>query len=228
VIFGSAVRNGAGRSRGQHLPAHRAFGEQRRSAGQSATPHTLTRKGTELLIRLTAATMAAGAIALAAGCSTAGQTSTAAQHATTAPATPVHGTPTAAAPVLAHRLTMAQARAAYIRITHPFNVAVAAVNRDVADAAPWSQFRADTLAVIRADRAWARHVRAVRWPARVQRYITAMLHTDVPAEIRCDEAMAAAGGMQAATNVFNTSRDCKDNTADEDKIRAMLNLPSVD
>jgi hypothetical protein len=186
----------------------------------------LTQNGTDLLIRLTAATLAAGAIALSAGCSTAGQTPTpaAAQHAATAPATPAHATP---APVLARRLTMAQARAAYIRITRPFNAAVAAVNRDVADAAPWSQFRADTLAVIRADRAWARHVRAVRWPARVQRYLTAMLHTNVPAEIRCDQAMAAAGGMQAATNVFNTRQDCKDNTANEDKIRAMLNLPPV-
>ncbi len=183
----------------------------------------MTRNGIELLIRLTA-TLAAGAIVLAAGCSAAGHTPTAAQHAASARPTRVQATP---APVLARRLTMAQARAAYVRITRSFNAAVAAVNRDVADAAPWSRFRADTLAVIRADRAWARHVRGVRWPARVQRYITAMLRTSVPAEIRCDQAMAAAGGMQAATNVFNTRQDCKDNTANEDKIRAMLNLPPM-
>jgi hypothetical protein len=123
---------------------------------------------------------------------------------------------------------MAQARAVYIRITRPFNAAVAVVNRDVADAAPWSQFRADTLAVVSADQTWARHIRAVLWPRRVQRYVTAMLRTDVPAEIRCDQAMAAAGGLQAATSVFNTNKDCRDNTANVDKIRAMLNLPSIE
>jgi hypothetical protein len=182
--------------------------------------------GAASVISLTASTLIAGVIAVSAGCSVAGQTPTpaAAQRTTTAPATAVHATP---APVLARSLTMAQARAAYLRITRPFNAAVAAINRDVAAAAPWSQFRADTLAVIRADRAWARHVRAIRWPVRVQRYITAMLHTNVPAEIRCDRAMAAAGSMQAAANVFNTRQDCKDNTANEDKIRAMLNLPVV-
>ena len=179
-----------------------------RLLGRARRP--LARNGAELLIRLTAATLGAGAIALAGGCSAAGQTPTpAAAHAATASATPVQATP---APVLARRLTMAQARAAYVRLTSRLNAAVAAVNRDVADAAPWSRFRADTLAVIRADRAWARHVRAVRWPARLQRYITAMLRTNVPSEIRCDQAMAAAGDMQAATNVFNTRADCKDNT----------------
>jgi hypothetical protein len=116
------------------------------------------------------------------------------QRSATAPATSAHVTP-----VVARRLTMAQARAAYLRITRPFNAAVAAVNRDVASGAPWSRLRADTLAVVRADRAWAGHMRAERWPARVQRYATAMLRTDIPAEIRCDQAMAAAGGMQAAT-----------------------------
>jgi hypothetical protein len=117
--------------------------------------------------RLTAAMLAAGVIAMSAGCSVAGQTPepAAARHATTAPA--VDATP---APVLARRMTRAQARAAYVRITRPFNAAVAAVNRDVADAAPWSQFRADTLAVIRADRAWARHVlgERIQHPAGLQ------------------------------------------------------------
>lgn len=174
------------------------------------------------MIRLTAAALAAVTIALAVGCSRAGQDSTAAggQRSATAPAS-------SAASVPAPRLTIAQARAAYIRIARPFNAAVAAVNRDVADGAPWSRFRADTLAVVRADRAWARHMRAERWPARVQRYVTAMLRTDIPAEIQCDRAMAAAGGMQAATTVFNTRPDCKDHTANEDKIRKILHLPPV-
>jgi hypothetical protein len=37
--------------------------------------------------------------------------------------------------------------------------------------------------------------------------------------------MAAAGGMQAATTVFDTRPGCKDRTANEDKIRRILQLP---
>jgi hypothetical protein len=172
------------------------------------------------LTRLTLATLAAVTIALAAGCSAAGQTPTASggQPSATKPAT---------APALARRLTMAQARAAYMRISRPFNAAVAAVNRDVASGVPWSRFRADTIAVVRADRAWARRMRAEPWPPGVQRYVTAMLRTDIPAEIRCDRAMAAAGSLQAATTAFNSRPDCQDHTANEDKIRKMLHLPLV-
>ena len=176
------------------------------------------------MTRLTLATLAAVTIALAAGCSAAGQTPTASggQSPTTRPATPGH-----TAPALARRLTMAQARAAYNRIARPFNAAVAVVNRDVASGAPWSRFRADTLAVVRADRAWARRMRTELWPPRVQRYVNAMLRTDIPAEIRCDRAMAAAGSLQAATTVFNSRPDCKDHTTNEDSIRKMLHLPAV-
>jgi hypothetical protein len=42
-----------------------------------------------------------------------------------------------------------------------------------------------------------------------------------------DQAMAAAGGLQAATTVFNTRPDCKDHTANEDKLRKILHLPLV-
>ena len=176
------------------------------------------------MTRLTLTTLAAVTIALAAGCSATGQTPTASgrQSSTTLPATPGH-----TAPALARRLTMAQARAAYSRIARPFNAAVAVVNRDVASGAPWSQFRADTLAVVRTDRAWARRMRAELWPPRVQRYVNAMLRTDIPAEIRCDRAMAAAGSLQAATTVFNSRPDCKDHTTNEDNIRKMLHLPPV-
>ena len=176
------------------------------------------------LTRLTLATLAAATIALAAGCSATGQTPTASggQRSATLPATPGH-----TAPALDRRLTMARARAAYSRIARPFNAAVAAVNRDVASGAPWSRFRADTLAVVRADRTWARRMRAERWPLRVQRYVTAMLRADIPAEIRCDRAMAAAGSLQSATTVFNSRPDCKDHTTNEDRIRKMLHLPAV-
>lgn len=178
------------------------------------------------MIRLTAATLAAGTIALCAGCSAAGQATTpaAADRAATAPSAPARATPT---PPPARRLTRAQARAAYVKISRPFNAAVATVNRDVGDSAPWDQFRSDTLAVVRADRAWASQVSAILWPARVQRYVNAAVRTDVPAEIRCDRAMAAAGSWPTATSVFNTRPDCKDNTADEEKIREILNLPAV-
>lgn len=70
-------------------------------------------------------------------------------------------------------------------------------------------------------------MRAERWPPRVQRYVTAVVRTDIPAEIRCDRAMAAAGSLHAATTVFNSRPDCKDHTTDEDKIRKMLQLPAV-
>jgi hypothetical protein len=175
------------------------------------------------LTRLTLVTLAAVTMALAAGCSATGQTPTASGgRSATPPATPGHS-----APALDRQLTMAQARAAYSRIARPFNAAVAAVNRDVASGASWSRFRADTLAVVRADRAWARRMRAERWPPRVQRYVTAVVRTDIPAEIRCDRAMAAAGSLQAATTVFNSRPDCKDHTTNEDKIRKMLHLPAV-
>jgi hypothetical protein len=174
------------------------------------------------LTRLTLATLAAVTVVPAAGCSAAGQTATGGRPSATKPASPAR-----AAPALARRLTMAQARTAYMRISRPFNAAVARVNRDVASGASWSRFRADTLGVVRADRAWARRMRAERWPPRVQRYVTAMLGTDIPAEIRCDRAMAAAGNLQAATTVFNSRPDCKDHTTNEDKIRKMLHLPLV-
>jgi hypothetical protein len=50
-------------------------------------------------------------------------------------------------------------------------------------------------------------------------------NADVSAEIRCERAMAAAGGMQAATTVFDARPGCKDRTANEDKIRRILQLP---
>lgn len=180
------------------------------------------------MLKLTAALLATGMVTVTAGCLASANPGApaAAQHASTAPTRTAQPAP-ATATAQAKRLTMTQARAAYSRISKPFNAAVAVVNRDVAGTAPWSKFRADTLAVVSANRAWARRIGAVRWPARVQPYITAMLRTDVPAEIRCDRAMAAAGGMQAATSVFNTDGDCRDTTANADKIRAILHLPTV-
>ncbi|MDR0346304.1 MAG: hypothetical protein LBI49_24920 [Nocardiopsaceae bacterium] len=168
--------------------------------------------------------MIAAAVLIAALLHGTGHPAPIADRATTATHSPGTGT---ASPAPVPRLTLAQARTAYIKITRPFNTAVAAVNRDVHDASPWSRFRADTLAVARADRTWARRVGALRWPARIQRYVTAMRRTDVPAEIRCDQAMAAAGNIQTATTAFNTNPDCKDRTANENHIRSILGLHPV-
>jgi hypothetical protein len=58
-----------------------------------------------------------------------------------------------------------------------------------------------------------------------QPYIDAMLKTEVPAEIGCDQAMAAAGSLRSAANVFSSDGACRDSTTNADTSRKMLNLP---
>jgi hypothetical protein len=123
------------------------------------------------------------------------------------------------------RLTLAQARAEYSKISAPFNAAVATVNPDARDGTPWSKYKADVLAAAAANQTWARKVRAVRWPAGVQPYIDAMLKTEVPAEIQCYSAMAAAGSLQRAAAAFSGDSFCRDSTATADKVRSILHLP---
>jgi hypothetical protein len=183
---------------------------------------------TGVLISLTTITVTTASI-LATGCSGTGSQSTAAQPEATVTAGTVtagttRSTPATAAPVPA-RLTMAQARTEYSKVSAPFNAAVMAVNNDAHAGAAWSTFKADVLTVVAANRTWERKIRAIRWPLRVQPYVDAMLKTEVPAEIRCDQAMAAAGGLQGAADVFSDDRACKDSTVNADKIRKMLNLP---
>lgn len=178
---------------------------------------------TGVLINLTAVTVTTASI-LATGCSGTGSPSTAVQPEATVTAGLPHGTSAAAAPVPA-RLTMAQARAEYSEISAPFNAAVTVVNHDARAGVTWSKFKADVLAVVAANKTWERKIRAVRWPLRVQPYVDAMLKTEVPAEIQCDQAMAATGSLQGAANVFSDDHSCKDSTANADKIREILNLP---
>ena len=66
---------------------------------------------------------------------------------------------------------------------------------------------------------------AVHWPVQVQPYVNAMLKTEVPAEIQCYNAMAAAGSLQGAAAAFGGDSFCRDSTATADKIRSILHLP---
>jgi hypothetical protein len=137
------------------------------------------------------------------------------------PATGAAHSAHAAAP----RLTLAQARVEYSRLSAPFNAAVATVNRDARNGTTWDKFKADVLAAAAANQTWARKVRVVRWPLQIQPYVDAMLKTEVPAEIRCDNAMAAAGSLQGAAAAFSGDSACRDSTATADKIRSILHLP---
>ena len=129
------------------------------------------------------------------------------------------------APAAAPRLTLGQARVEYSRLSAPFNAAVATVNRDARNGTTWDKFKADVLAAKAANQTWAGKVRAVRWPVRVQSYVDAMLATEVPAEIRCYDAMASAGSLQGAATAFSGDSACRDSTATADKIRSILHLP---
>lgn len=129
------------------------------------------------------------------------------------------------APAATPRLTLAQARTEYSKLSAPFNAAVAAVNQDARNGTTWGKFKADVLAAAAANETWAGKVRAVHWPVQVQRYVDAMLKTEVPAEIQCYNAMAAAGSLQGAAAAFSGDSACRDNTATADKIRSILRLP---
>jgi len=165
--------------------------------------------------------MVAGATCLlATACSGAGSPAAVPLHVVTPATSAARSAPAAAA-----RLTLAQARAEYSKISAPFNAAVATVNQDARSGTTWGTFKADVLAAKAANQAWARKVRAVRWPVQVQPYVDAMLKTEVPAEIQCYNAMATAGSLQGAAAAFSSDSACRDSTATADKIRSILHLP---
>jgi len=154
--------------------------------------------------------MAAGATCLlATACSGAGSPTAVPLHVVT-PATSAARSAPAAAP----RLTLT-----------PFNASVATVNQDARNGATWDKFKADVLAAAAANRTWARKIRAVRWPVQIQHYVDAMLKTEVPAEIRCYSAVAAAGSLQGAAVAFSGDSACRDSPGTADKIRSILHLP---
>ena len=172
---------------------------------------------TGVMIKLTAVVVTAAGT-LTAGCAGAGSSSSAVQL--RAPVT----VRAAASPA---RLTMAQARTAYSKISTPFNAAVSVVNADARNGTTWRKFKTDVLAAVAANETWERRIRAERWPRKIQPYIDAMLKTEVPAEISCDQAMAAAGSLQDAADVFSSDSACKDSTKNTDAIRKILNLPAT-
>ena len=168
-----------------------------------------------------ASVMVAGVICLVAtACSGAGSPAAVPLQVVTPTASAAHSA-RAAAP----RLTLAQARVEYSRLSVPFNAAVATVNQDARNGTTWTKFKTDVLAAAAANRIWARKVRAVRWPVQVQHYVNTMLKTEVPAEIHCYNAMAAAGSLQGAAAAFSGDSFCRDSTATADKIRSILHLP---
>jgi hypothetical protein len=167
--------------------------------------------------KLTAVVVTAAAT-LTAACAGAGSSSSADQL--RAPVTVRAAAPPA-------RLTMAQARTAYSKLSAPFNAAVAVVNADARNGTTWSKFKTDVLAAVAANESWERQIRAERWPFKIQPYIDAMLKTEVPAEISCDQAMAAAGSLQGAADVFSSHSACRDSTKNADTIRQLLSLPAT-
>jgi hypothetical protein len=124
--------------------------------------------------------------------------------------------------------TISQARAAYLRIAALVNRAAAAVNTDLAYGVPFALTRGDDLAYIAALRKSVSQLRAIRWPARVQGYVAAMLLTS-PASIACAQAVASAGSNSAATGVLSMNQACarSQNASDPHEIRMLLHLPST-
>lgn len=175
---------------------------------------------TAVRIALAAVAVTAASL-LTTGCVTAGSGSSSARQEATVTAGTPHSTP---APSPA-RLTMAQARAEYSKLSAPFNAAVTTVNKDAHAGTTWDKFRTDVLAVVAANKTWERKIRAVRWPLQIQPYVDAMLKTEVPGEIQCDQQMADAGSLQGAADVFSNNHACKGSTVNADKIRKLLNLP---
>jgi hypothetical protein len=131
-------------------------------------------------------------------------------------------------PASTARLTKRQARRAYTEIVDPSNRLLNAVNQDETDRVPLAQFRQDERALTASLRTMAAKLAAVRWPARVEPYVRAMLSTDVQADIRCDQDEARAK-TYAQADAISYNQDCTaaNTTSNADTIRSMLGLPSL-
>jgi hypothetical protein len=138
----------------------------------------------------------------------AGATRSPSQAAHSRAATPAAGSPSAA-PAPAGRLTMRRAKLAYVRITGPGTALASKLGNAASGIAPYSQFRADALAYTNELRAEIGKLGAVRWPAGVQSRITALITTTLPSDIRCLQAVAAAGSMTASQAVSSNNKDCQ-------------------
>ena len=126
-------------------------------------------------------------------------------------------------------LTIKQAAAVYLRIVDPGNRVVIKLNNDVGHHAPFSRVRADLLAAAGAARLIIKQFDAVRWPAKVQPWITAMAQTFEQANIRCFEEEAASRSLARYATVTKESEDCtaSSNVTDPNQIRSLLGLPPI-
>jgi hypothetical protein len=124
-------------------------------------------------------------------------------------------------------MTRKQARAAYTRIVDKGNRLTDLANNDYTDRVAWSQFVADLRAANAALRKEVRELAAVRWPARIQPYVLAMVATDFPANIACHEAMIKSGSYTGVDTANATNADCRAASASTtpDTIRDRLGLP---
>lgn len=111
-------------------------------------------------------------------------------------------------PVPTGRLTMKRAELAYVQIVSPGSALANKLAGASSGSAPFSEFRADTLAYVRELRAEIGEFRGIRWPAQVRPRINAMVAANFPADISCLQTMAAAGSMAASQVVGDSNRDC--------------------
>jgi hypothetical protein len=111
----------------------------------------------------------------------------------------------------------------------PDNRIVSAIINDRQDAAPMSQFHADMRADIAALRVMITKLGEVRWPVRVQPYVSAMRSTDLVASIHCDQAALAATSYAQDQEIEASNSWCQEAgaTTNADTIRQLLNLPPV-
>jgi hypothetical protein len=119
---------------------------------------------------------------------------------------------------------MKQAELAYTRIVRPGSALANKLGSAASGTAPFSEFRADALAYSRELQAEIGKFRAVRWPAKVQRRITALVTTVIPSDIGCLKAVAAAGSTAAAQTVSSNNKDCQvaDNSPIPDSVQSLL------
>jgi hypothetical protein len=178
---------------------------------------------------LNMAALALAALALA-GCASNASLPAAAHTAATSPAAAPSSPAALPSPLPAStaRLTIRQAARAYTEAVDPSNQAGDVINNDYTDRVPLAQFRRDEHAYITSLRTVTAKLAAVRWPARVGPYVTAMLSTDVPADIRCtQDELRAHSYSQVDTISFNQDCTAGANTSNADTIRSLLHLPSL-
>jgi hypothetical protein len=109
----------------------------------------------------------------------------------------------------------------------PANRLIDAVNQDYTDRAPLAWFHRDQRAYIASLRVMSARLAAVRWPARVEPYVRAMVATDVQADMRCTQDELKARSYGQVDVIEYTSQDCiaAQNASNASTIRSLLGLP---